>query len=297
MNNNEFIINKQYSLVKKIGQGSFGDVYLGKDKHTGTIIAVKREHLDKKHILKHEYEIYSDIKALESPAKPRLPYIHWFGIYDKYSVMVMEYLGNSLEFYFNYHCHGRFNPKTTIMLGIQMLDQLASLHRCGYIHRDIKPENFLMGFGNNNRNVYLIDLGLAKKYKIKAHIKEIIGKNLVGTARYCSINCHKGIESSRRDDLESLGYLLVYFAKGELPWQGLKSNIKAEKYKLIGQKKEDTSIAELCTGVPFPITPYLTYVRSLKFKEKPNYYYLRELFTNWFKEQGFVYDYYDWDIL
>jgi len=294
---NEEIINGKYTLVKKIGQGSFGDVYIGQDKTTGSYVAIKKEHIEKKHILKHEYDIYKSIQSTGTKTKPRVPHVYWFGVHDNHQVMVMEYLGNSLEFLFNYHCRGKFSPKTTIMLGIQMLDQLALLHCCGYIHRDIKPENFLMGIGSYNRYVYLIDLGLGKAFKTKAHIKEVKGKNLVGTARYSSINSHKGIELSRRDDLESLGYLLVYFAKGELPWQGMKGKTRAEKYDVIGAKKESTPVNELCQGAPSPLADYLKYVRSLDFKEKPNYYYLRNLFVKWFEKQGFDYDYYDWDVL
>lgn len=291
------IINDRYTLVKKIGQGSFGDVYIGQDKTSGSYVAIKREHVEKKHILKHEYDIYKAIQAIEARNKPRVPYVYWFGVHGKHQVMIMEYLGKSLEFLFTYHCRGRFSPKTTIMLGVQMLDQLALLHCCGYIHRDIKPENFLMGIGNNNRHVYLIDLGLAKAFKTKAHIKEVTGKNLVGTARYSSINSHKGTELSRRDDLESLAYLLIYFAKGELPWQGIKAKTKTEKYQLIGAKKQQTPISELCQGAPAPLADFLKYVKSLKFKERPNYYYLRSLFVDWFNEQCFDYDYYDWDVL
>jgi serine/threonine protein kinase len=293
MNENTLIATK-FKIISKLGQGSFGDVYLGHNIETSEVLAIKVEHIDKKHILKHEYQVYQAIKAASSNHKPRIPKVYWFGIHNNYQVMVMEYLGRSLEFLFT-SCNGRFSPKTTIMLGIQILDQLALLHCNGYLHRDIKPENFLMGVGNNNRHVYMIDLGLAKEYKKKAHIKEVCGKNLIGTARYSSINSHKGLELSRRDDLESLGYLLVYFIRGELPWQGIKAKTKAEKYEMIGNKKISTPVDVLCYGTPWPIAQYLKYVRSLDFKVKPDYYYLRKLFVDWFEEQGFRYDYYDWD--
>lgn len=293
---NKFIINDQYSIEKKIGKGSFGEVFIGKDQNNGHLVGIKLEHDEQKHILKHEYEVYQGISKSESASKPRVPKIYWFGNYKSYRVLVMEYLGNSLDFLFNYHCRGKFSPKTTIMLGIQILDQLSSLHSCGYIHRDIKPENFLMGFGATNKLVYMIDLGLAKEYKRKAHIKEINGKNLVGTARYASINSHKGIELSRRDDLESLGYLLIYFLKGELPWQGIKADTKHDKYRLIGQKKQEVSLEDLCANCPSVILDYMKHVKSLNFKERPNYKYLRSLLTDWFTEQCFIYDYFDWEL-
>lgn len=291
----DLIIGSKYKVINKIGQGSFGDVYLGHNIETGEALAIKVEHLEKKHILKHECTVYQAIAASDYKYKPRIPRVYWYGMHGNYHVMVMEYLGRSLEFLFSNICRGKFSFKTTIMIGIQLLDQLALLHCNGYIHRDIKPENFLMGVGHQNRHIYMIDLGLAKEYKKKAHIKEISGKNLVGTARYSSLNSHKGLELSRRDDLESLGYLLIYFIKGELPWQGIKANNKNDKYIMIGKMKETTPVETLCQGVPLPLVQYMKYVRTLNFKDRPDYYFLRKLFVDWFEEQGFRYDYYDWD--
>lgn len=287
----DLLIGGKYKIINKIGQGSFGDVYLGQ-ADTGKQVAIKVEHIDK-HILKHEHQVYQAIACLNH--KPRVPTIYWYGLHGNYRVLIMECLGRSLEFLFTNVCRGRFSPKTTIMLGIQLLDLISLLHCSGYIHRDIKPENFLMGTGPNNRYVYMIDMGLAKEYKKKAHIKEVNGKNMIGTARYSSANSHKGLELSRRDDLESLGYLLIYFIKGELPWQGVKANNKNDKYDMIGQRKQDISIDTLCQGVPPPLVSYMKYVKALGFKDKPDYYYLRTLFVGWFEQQNFRYDYFDWD--
>lgn len=291
--NENIIVNDRYIIDKKIGKGSFGEVYLGYDKHVGHLVGIKLEHQSTKHMLKHEYDIYLDIQQCKY--KPLIPDIFWFGSHREYQVMVMQYLGNSLDFFMQ-RCRGKFTIKTTLMLGIQLLDLISGLHSCGYIHRDIKPDNFLMGLGVNSKKVHLIDLGLAKQFKKKAHIKPLSGKQLIGTARYASINSHIGNELSRRDDLESLGYMLIYFIKGELPWQGLTAKSKNEKYSLIGQAKKNLSIEVLTTGVPKVFHDYMTNVRSLEFKQRPDYRYLRNLFTTCFQKNKFLYDFFDWEV-
>mmetsp|Transcript_27303 Transcript_27303/g.20438 ORF Transcript_27303/g.20438 Transcript_27303/m.20438 type:complete len:135 (+) Transcript_27303:419-823(+) len=134
--------------------------------------------------------------------------------------MVIDLLGPSLEDLFKF-CGGRFSLKTVLMIAHQILGTIARLHAKNFVHRDIKPENFLMGLGRKSHIVHLIDFGLAKRYrdgKTHQHIPYKENKNLTGTARYASVNAHLGIEQSRRDDLESIGYILVYFANGSLPW-------------------------------------------------------------------------------
>lgn len=181
--------------------------------------------------------------------------------------MVMELLGPSLEDLFNF-CSRRFSLKTVLLLADQLISRTDFIHGRNFIHRDIKPDNFLMGLGKKGNLVYIIDFGLAKKYRdgrTQQHIpyrenKNLTGEwgrqgcanvclkifNITGTARYASINTHLGIEQSRRDDLESLGYVLMYFNKGSLPWQGLKAATKRQKYERISEKKMSTSIEELC---------------------------------------------------
>jgi len=158
-----------------------------------------------------------------------------------------------------------------------------------------------MGLGKRGNLVYIIDFGLAKKYRdarTNAHIPYRENKNLTGTARYASIHTHVGIEQSRRDDLESLGYVLMYFNRGSLPWQGLRAATKRQKYEIISEKKMSTSVEELCRGYPAEFATYLNYCRSLRFEEKPDYPYLRHLFRNLFHRQRFTYDYvFDWNML
>lgn len=149
--------------------------------------------------------------------------------------------------------------------------------------------------------IYAIDFGLAKRYrdvKTGDHVLYKDGKSLTGTARYASVNTHLGIEQSRRDDLEALGFVLMYFNRGSLPWQGLRAQTKKEKYEIIKEKKVTTSVESLCKGFPQEFADYLEYCHKLKFDEKPDYALLRKLFKDLFIRKGFEYDYlYDWLLL
>ena len=179
------------------------------------------------------------------------------------------------------------------MLAQQMLNRIQYLHEKGFIHRDIKPDNFLMGLGRRENKVHVIDLGLAKRYRHRTtgqHIRYRAGKNLCGTARYASVNTHLGIEQSRRDDLEALGYVLIYFFKGRLPWQGIEAKTKKEKYRAILEKKQSTRVEDLCKDMPGEFATYLTYCRSLGFEDRPDYAYLRQLFRELFFREGFNQD-------
>jgi len=149
--------------------------------------------------------------------------------------------------------------------------------------------------------VYVIDFGLSKKYRdprTHQHIPYVEHKSLTGTARYASINTHLGIEQSRRDDLESLGFVIMYFNRGQLPWQGLKANTKKEKYNKIAEKKMSTPVEILCKHFPTEFATYLNYCRALRFDDKPDYSYLRRLFRDLFFRQGYAADYrFDWTVL
>ena len=184
------------------------------------------------------------------------------------------------------------------MLGIQMLARIEYIHSKYILHRDIKPDNFVVGQLMNKHRVYMIDFGLAKKYVTRdgKHIPYREGKSLTGTARYASINTHLGIEQARRDDLESLGFVLMYFLRGSLPWQNMRANNKKEKYEKIMEKKLGTAIETLCKGFPNEFVAYLSYCRNLKFEDKPDYNYLKNLFKDLFTKSGYEVDYhYDWN--
>ena len=157
-----------------------------------------------------------------------------------------------------------------------------------------------MGIGKRGNQVNVIDFGLAKKYrdpKTHFHIPYRENKNLTGTARYASINTHLGVEQSRRDDMESLGYVMLYFCRGSLPWQGLKAATKKQKYDRIMEKKMTTPTEVLCRGFPNEFAIYLNYTRSLRFDDKPDYSYLRKIFRDLFVRESFQYDYvFDWTV-
>eukprot|EP01035_Chromulina_nebulosa_P019709 gene19709-25634_t len=230
----ELRVGKKYRLGRKIGSGSFGDIYLGVNMTTGEEVAIKLESVKTKHPqLLRETKIYRSLHGVVG-----IPSVRWFGVEGDYNVMVIDLLGKSLEDLFN-DCGRRFSLKTVLI--------------------DIKPDNFLMGRGSRRHMVYVIDFGLAKLYRdprSHRHIPFKEGKNLTGTARYASINTHMGIEQSRRDDLESIGYVLIYFLRGYLPWQGLKAYTKIQKYEKILEKKNSTSTETLCKGFPVEFKAY-----------------------------------------
>ena len=211
---------RKFRVGPKIGSGSFGEIYAGTNVHTGEEVAIKLEPIKTKHPqLLFEAKIYRVLQGGYG-----IPGVKWFGAEGDYNVLVIDLLGPSLEDLFNY-CGKRFSLKTVLMLADQMIARLEFMHSRSYIHRDVKPDNFLIGTGSRKHICHVIDFGLAKKFQDPRngrHIPYIEGKNLTGTARYASISTHEGIEQSRRDDMESLGFVLMYFLRGSLPWQGLK---------------------------------------------------------------------------
>jgi len=292
----ELRVGGKFRLGRKIGAGSFGAVYLGTNVQTGEEVAIKLESIKSKcPQLLYECKLY---KILAGGVG--IPKLHWYGIQGDYNVMVMDLLGPSLEDLFSY-CNRKFNLKTVLMLADQMIDRVEYVHAKNLIHRDIKPDNFTIGFGKRANQVHMIDFGLAKKFrnsKTQQHIAYREGKALVGTARYASINTHLGIEQSRRDDLESLGHVLMYFNRGSLPWQCLKAHSKKEKYDKIKEVKMATPVEVLCANMPDQFAAYLNYCRSLSFEDRPDYSYLRRLLKDIFFSEGYKYDFvFDWTIL
>ena len=276
---------KKYHCIKKLGEGSFGRIYEG---------VYNNEHF----ALKFE-DTKTDSNLLESEAgimnylkSKYIPSIHSFGRSGDYNILIMQLMGQSLEDLIN--IKKTFPIKTVCLLGYQMINILEFIHNKHIVHRDLKPDNFVMGINESAKNVYLLDFGLAKKYRSSVTLKHyplINKKKLTGTARYASINALKGYEQSRRDDLESAGYVLMYFLKGALPWQGIPGKTKDERYKKILQKKMDTSAEVLCEGFPEEFRKYIEYTRNLDYEETPDYENLRDYFLNVLEKQNEDLDY------
>ena len=273
----------KYKPEKKLGEGSFGRIYSAINVSTGEHYALKMESKENgQNLLEGEAYYLCYLKGYGIPA------VKSYGFSGNYNIMVMELLGKSLEDLFQDN-KKHFSLKTVCLIAIQMIDRLEFIHNKHIIHRDIKPDNFVIGLNKKNNIIYLLDFGLAKKYRSSRtlqHIKFTVNKKLTGTARYASINALRGCEQSRRDDLEAVGYVLMYFLLGTLPWQGLKVQRKEQRYRKIYEKKKSTTPEELCKGFPNELCEYVKYTRNMEFEQNPNYDYLRNLFFTILEHNG-----------
>ncbi|KAH8104254.1 kinase-like domain-containing protein, partial [Phellopilus nigrolimitatus] len=313
------VVGGHFRVDKKIGEGSFGVVFAGEDlRQRGRLVAIKFEpRKSDAPQLRDEYRSYRTLRGLgvcclacsrrlcscsTTLLAEGIPQVHYFGQEGLHNVLVIDLLGPNLEDLFDM-CTRKFAIKTVCMLALQMISRVESVHNKSLIYRDIKPDNFLIGPpGTKYANtIYLIDFGMAKHYqdpKTKQHIPYRERKSLSGTARYMSINTHLGREQSRRDDMESLGHVFMYFLRGGLPWQGLKAATNKQKYEKIGEKKQSTVINDLCDGFPEEFSIYMNYVRKLGFEEAPDYGFLRDLFLKVLKNLGESDDrMFDWCLL
>ena len=296
--NNDSFIGKvlfhKYTLIKKLGEGSFGRIYSAKENSTNNWFAIKLENKNRsQNLLESEAYIMSYLNG------PRIPMVKSFGYTGDYNVLIMELMGKSLEDLFENMPTKRMSVRCVCNLGYQMIEIIEFIHNKHIVHRDIKPDNFVMGKGIKSKYLYLLDFGLAKKYRSSSTLKHyplLKKKHLTGTARYASINALNGYTQSRRDDLEAIGYVLVYFLLGRLPWQGMLNKNKDERYLKIMEIKRDTDPSILCKGLPSQFERYISYTRNLEYEQDPDYNMLKQLFLKVLSDEGLTFDhYYDWD--
>ena len=286
------LIFDRYKLLKRLGAGSFGCIYSA--EYENQYYAIKLENKNQgQNLLENEAYIMSYLNG------PGLPAVKSYGYSSKYNILVMELMGKSLEDIFENFVVKKMSVRCVCNIAYQMMEIMEYIHKKHIIHRDIKPDNFVIGRGEKKKYIYILDFGLAKKYRSSRtleHYPVFKSKNLVGTARYASINALNGLTQSRRDDLEAIGYVLMYFLRGKLPWQGIPVKNKEERYRKIMEKKVATSAEELCQGFPEEFVNYINYTRNLEYEQNPDYTFLKNLFVNILKKDDQIIDcYYDWD--
>ena len=278
------IIFKKYKILNLISEGVFGGIYLVINEKTNQRFAMKIEKRDSRfRLLEQEgYNLFS-VKGLG------IPEIISFGRISNYNILIEELLGKSLSQMFIEN-NFKFSMKDICLISIQLIDRIELIHSKTLVHRDIKPENFLIGYKNPNI-IYLTEFGLCAKYcssKTGKHILPGFRGTFTGTLRYSSANAQRGNQQSRRDDLESLGYTILFFMRGKLPWMNLEHIInEKELYLKTYSMKKFITVERLCKGLPPEMAEYFKYVKLLKFQEEPNYDFLRNLFKDLLKKNGF----------
>jgi len=257
------MIANKYKLIEKISEGSFGTVFKAENNRTKEFVAIKFEKKSENiKSLKNEAKIYQYLGRLDG-----FPELKIFGTTDKFNYLVMDLLGNSLINVITHY--KKLSLKTVLVLGIQIIKRIKTLHEKYLLHRDIKPSNFIFGNGDKTNKLFLVDFGFSKRYDYNGkHIEEKNIKNIIGSPNFVSLNIHYNVEPSRRDDIESCIYIILTMLFGRLEWFN-----KTNMNEIIQLKTQILCIKE----VPSFIKIMLYYARSMKFDEKPNYDYLINL--------------------
>ncbi|KAJ7645263.1 kinase-like domain-containing protein [Mycena rosella] len=308
----DFTFGGKYRLEEEIAVGGCGQVFLGVHTVAGKEVAIKLEPAIAKHSpLMQESKIYKTLMGGTG-----VPWIMWSGRQGDYNVMVIDLLGPSLEDLFKM-CNRHFSLKTVLLLTDQLISRIEFIHTHGFVHRDVKPANFVMGTGKAANMVNVIDFGLAKKFRDSRTFLHIPYKqddfHGVGTSLFAAINTHLGVESSRRDDLESLAYMLIYFLRGTLPWRKLRApaappstylasgvttpyNPVSATWDLIRDSKLAAEPLLTC-GLPPEFDVLYRYARGLEFDDLPDYEGLRTLFRALATRLDIAYDgEFDWSV-
>ena len=276
------LIFGKYSIKYLISKGSFGEVYLGTNIIDGKNYALKLEERSiEESILKHECYTLMNLKG------PGIPSVISYGVSGKYNILVENLLGKSINDIWLEN-NKKLNLKDTCIFAIQAISLLEYVHSKNYLHRDIKPANFLVG-NPDNAQLYLIDFGNARKYKSSKtgkHIKLVKSNKVYGSLIFLSTNALKGIEQTRKDDLEALGYVIIYLYIGSLPWSSFKHKNLYQVILKTREEREKISTESICEGMPNEMNIYMNYVNNLKYEECPDYEYLRKLFWNVLKKIG-----------
>ena len=287
------VFNK-YQLLKKLGEGCFGFIYEAQSLNSKRHYAIKLEDIrEEQYILEEEAIFLSYINC------NRIPKVKLFGYSGNFLILVMELLGKSLDKILHELPSKKMSLRCVCNIAYQLIEIFEVIHNNNIIHRDIKPANIAIGSEDKHKYIYVLDFGLSKKYRSGSSKKQLPftqNNPLVGNARYSSINALEGGTQSRRDDLESIGYLLLFLLLGKLPWQGKVSHSKEDKYYKIREIKRKTTPEELCLGIPKQFEEYVKYTRNLKYEAEPDYNYLKNLFLSMLKNYNWEFDYfYDWD--
>lgn len=278
-------------MGQMLGAGSYGQIRIVSNLQTKKKAAVKLEPMKRSSELHTEYEFLQKLSG-----KPGFPEVYYYGTFrGAFYCMVMQLLGKNLDKIFD-ECKRKFTLKSLVFLATQLIRRFETIHSLRIVYRDVKPENFLLGEHSNR--VHVVDFGLSKHYADERgeHIGERETHEIVGTARYMSVNAHKCREQSRRDDMESLSYVLAYFMRGQLPWSGLKvADFSAHNVRIM-QIKLETPAEQLCTGYPKEFLDFYNYVHKLDFREEPRYGMIMTMFKNIYSRMKIKNDgVYDWN--
>jgi len=306
--------NSKYLILEKIGEGSFGQIYKGRSLKKNQMVAIKFEKQEDKSFreitdsmfesfnlgeIDTESNLLNEIRILlQLQNHPGFPRLHAYGYESGYIYMALSYFGENLDEKLK-KCFNHFTIQTICKVALQILDLLDHLHSKGIIHRDIKPENIMCGLDKEKEKIYLIDYGLSCSYlnEDKQHTSFNFENGFIGTARYASVYAHKGYGQSRRDDLISLGYCLIYFAKGNLPWQNLKVKEKKERLIKIRELKEKNGYDELTNNMHPIFKTFMQKVFELGYFDKPDYEGLKQIFREALSEKDLNSFHFDWNLL